>query len=404
MSADPASRVNYFDRQYIRLAELSDEQAYHLQMHRRHNLSHHSWGIVTGLDLVLENGAPVVRPGLAVDGYGRELLLAERRPFDREEFDRRGSNRIDLWLEYRLALSSDAQAPVDCGASDPRAYYRATERAEVYSTTAGARPDPRRPPGVPAEALEEPQLATPDDPARRWPVYLGRAIMQVPASGPPTFTVDAADRVYVGLNAELIDHPGNASRIELGRRPPHIDEKKIGDDTFGYAADPDRDFAVFVPNTDSPLKPALSIYKAASQINGTAEIHGNLVLDGSSLQFTKSGVTGDDAASPDGDPAMYRATGTAGDELRIDVGELNAADRSIVIGLTKDGKFQPALSIRFPGAMNADGTVNPQVTVHGDLDIEGTINSPDIRTRTVTEDVAVLLTGMIQAAIASGGS
>ena len=31
MSAAPAIRVNYFDRQFIRLAELRDEQAYHLQ-------------------------------------------------------------------------------------------------------------------------------------------------------------------------------------------------------------------------------------------------------------------------------------------------------------------------------------------------------------------------------------
>lgn len=401
MSATPASRVNYFDRQYIRLSELNDEQAYHQQLHRRHNLSHHSWGIVVGLDLLLQGDRPVVLPGLAIDGYGRELLLLERRPFGRDLFDRLATNRIDLWLEYRVEQTDDPLAPIECGTGDRRKYYRATERAEIYAMRAGARPDPRRPPGVPPEALEEPLLSTPDDPAKRWPVYLGRMMMQTPASGPPTFTVEAADRVYIGLNAEVIDHPGNPSRVELGRRPSRVDFRTIGEDTYRYSANPERDFAVFVPNltaedpTAQELQPTISVYGTATQILGTTEVHGNVVLDGASLQFPR--VTATPEHATDSQPAIYRAT----DELRIDVGELNNADRSLVLGVSKDGKFQPAMTVLFPANMG-NGNVNPVVKVHGDLHIDGTIQSPDIRTRTLTEDVAALLTGMIQAAIASG--
>src|SRR5262245_16990596 len=116
MSAVPASRVNYFDRQFIRLAELTDEQAYHQQLHRRHNLSHHSWGIVAGLALTTDNdGRPVVQPGLAVDGYGRDLLLLNRRVFSRDDFDRFATSRLDLWLEYRLAFADGG--PVECGSA-----------------------------------------------------------------------------------------------------------------------------------------------------------------------------------------------------------------------------------------------------------------------------------------------
>jgi hypothetical protein len=409
MSASPASRVNYFDRQYLRLSELTDEQAYHLQLHRRHNLSHHSWGIVVGLELVLQEDRPVVLPGLAVDGYGRELLLLERKPYSRDDFDRLGTNRIDLWLEYRLTYSTDPLAPIDCGAADQRMPYRAIERAEVFSLRAGARPDPRRPPGVPSEVFEEPQLATPDDPAMRWPVYLGRILMQIPASGPPTFTIEAADRAYAGLNAELIDHPGNAARIELGRRSAREDEKRIGDETFRYAADATRDFAVFVPPREpvapadaTALEPTLSIYPTFTQILGSAHVDGNVLLDGTALQFKKRIDVAGEPPSPDGHPALYRASGTS-DELRIDVGELNNADRSFVLGVSKDGVFKPAVTIRFPGTMTG-GNVDPVVTVHGDLHIEGTIQSNDIRTRTLTEDVAAQLTGMMQAAITSGGS
>lgn len=404
MSAIPASRVNYFERQYIRLSELTDEQAYHQQVHRRHNLSHHSWGIAVGLELLVQEERPVVRPGLAIDGYGRELLLVDRRSFSRDDFDRLGTNRIDLWLEYRLTFSDDPRAPVDCGAADPRRHYRATERAEITLERAGALPDPRKPPGVPPEALKEPLLATPDDPALRWPVYLGRVIMELPNQGTPTFRVEASNRLYVGLNAELVDHPGTSARLELGHRPVAEEIKAIGEDTFKYSKDPDRDFAVFVPDAtvdaDTALQPVISVYGTATQIRGTAEVHGNVVLDGASLQFRRTS-----GAPPptDGHPAIYRTSETTGDELRIDVGELNNGARSLVLGVSKDGKFQPAIAIRFPGDLGT-GKVNPIVTVHGDLHIEGTIESRDIRTRTVTEDVAAQLTGMIQAAIASSGS
>lgn len=391
MTVASASRVNYFERQFIRLAELRDEQAYHVQLRRRHNLSHHSWGIVLGLEIVREqDGRPAVRPGLAVDGYGRELLLVDRRVVGRDVFDRYGTSRLDVWLEYELDLADDRLAPVECGSDDPRRRYRATERAQLVFTRGGARPDPRRPPGVPPEALAEPLLDTPDDPRHRWPVYLGRIIMDLPTSGTPQFQIDTADRVYVGLSAEIIDHPGNATRLELGRRPLDEDARTIGDDEIKYEAASDRDFAVFVPGTDTPLHPTIAVYPRGTEIRGTAAVHGNLVLDGASLQFPDA--TGEGPGT-DGQPAVYRA---ASGELRIDLGSLDAADRRLVLGVTKDGDFHAALEIEFPTAMTS-GTTSPRVIVHGDLRIEGIIKSDDVRTRTVTEEVAALLTGMVQA-------
>ncbi len=398
MPLSPASRVNYFDRQFIRLAELRDEQAYHLQQHRRHNLSHHTWGIVLGLEVLKEDGMPVVRPGLAVDGYGRELLLLNREPVGRAEFDRLGSSRLDLWLEYRLDLEDSALAPAGCDAANPNPGYRATERAEVVVTRGGARPDPRHPPGVPATAFEEPLLATPDDAVQRWPVYLGRIVMDIPAAGDPSFTIDTADRVYVGLNAELIDHPGTAGRIELGRRPADEDVKRIGADEFTYAPGPTRDFAVFAPGTaPGPLQPTLAVYGTATQIRGTTEVHGNLVLDGAALQFPDAG--GGDFASSDGMPAIYRS----GDELRLDMGALEDGARTLAIGVTKDGVFTKAIEVHFDSATGVAAS-NAKVTVYGDLHVEGTIDADDVRTRTVTEEVAALLSGMVQTTIAAGSA
>ena len=402
MSAVLASRVNYYERQFIRLAEMRDEQAYHRQLHRRHNLSHHAWGIVAGLELVLESGQPVVRPGFAVDGYGRDLLLVDRGVFRRDDFDRLGTARLDLWLEYQLDIVDDPASISTCdiargdGASQP---YRAIERAGIVAVRGGSLPDPREPPGVPATALDEPLLETPDDPRQRWPVYLGRIVMSLPANGEPVFIVDSSNRVYAGVNAATLDHPGNASRVELGRMSTEDGLKRIGDDTYRYAAVPRCDFAVFVPeagddapsepapNSTPPLQPTLAISGESTQIRGTTQVHGNLVMDGASLQFSQPS-----AEQTQPDPSIYRT----GDELRIDVGSLQAGKRALVIGVMNGDEFLKALEVRYDGPSG-----EPVVVVHGDLHIEGTIDSSDTRTRTVTGDVATLLTGMVQAAIAA---
>jgi len=400
MSVSPATRVNYFDRQFIRLAEMRDEQAYHLEMRRRHNLSHHSWGIVTGLDLLIRaDGQAAVTPGLAVDGYGRELLMLDYRVIVRADFDRYGTSRLDLWLEYQVEFADDRTAPIECGATEPRQKYRATELAQLVLTRGGSRPDPAHPPGVPKEAFEPPQLDTPDDPAQRWPVYLGRVVMELPPSGPPKFIVDAADRVYAGLRAEVIDHPGNAARVEIGHRPPVQESRTIGEVEVKYSANDKRDFAVFVPPIDSTggaLEPTIAVEGGQTQIMGDAVVHGNLVLDGSSLQFPNP-IPSNHQPATDGYPALYYITDSGADELRLDLGSLNLATRKLVLGAAKDGKFQSALEVSFSN----DPVPQPTVRIVGDLRIEGAIACEDVRVRTVTEEVAALLAGMVQAGIAT---
>jgi hypothetical protein len=401
MTAIPASRVNYSEHQYLRLAEFHDEQAYHIALRRRHNLSHHSWGIVTGLELVLEQKVPVVRPGLAIDGYGRELLLLDRFTVDRPVFDRYGTNRLDLWLEYDLA-GADAGAPAaTCDPATPRQQYRAIERARVVVERASAGPvEPRRPEIVPAEALDAVIGATPDDPLRRWPVYLGRLGMKISEAGTPEYTVVPAGLPYIGLNAEIIDHPGNASRLELGRADPSVDDRRdIGGETCVYKGETGREFAVFVPPDDgdlSSLKPTIAVTDGATQIRGTTVVHGNLVLDGSSLLFLNA-VAEKDVDVTEG-PAIYRVA-AGGDELRIDFGDSALAVRRFVLGLTKDGQFQPALEITLENGKSA-----PTVTVKGDFRVEGTFAGNDIRLRTLSQDLIPQLAAMLQLGILSGGA
>src|SRR4029450_10724774 len=101
MSAEATARVQYFDRQYLRTQDFVAEQAYHLAMRRRHNIGHHTWGIVTGLELVSDASGLYVRPGFAIDGYGRELILPDRVAIDGQVFLDKGAV-LDVALVYNL--------------------------------------------------------------------------------------------------------------------------------------------------------------------------------------------------------------------------------------------------------------------------------------------------------------
>ena len=402
MTAVPAMRVNYFDRQFLRLAEFRDEQAYHIALRRRHNLSHHSWGIVTGLAIVKEETVLVLQPGLAVDGYGRELMLADRVTIDRAVFDRYGAARLDVWLEYELG-SADAGAPAD--ACDPLASgheYRAIETSHVvFERAAAADVDARSPRVVPADVIGASLPDTPDDPKQRWPVYLGRVSMKLGPTGAPELNVEQSALAYVGLNAELIDHPANSARIELGHRwraPATADQRDIAGETWTYQGEAGRAFAVFIPGTDPDvaLAPIISVTEQSTQIRGTTEIHGDLVLDGSTLVFPEA--VAESTVKADHDPAIYRAT-NGGDELRIDLGDTATAARKLVIGVTKDGQFRPVLEIAMP-----TGGTAPQVTITGDLHVQGTFSGPDIRLRTLSQDLIPQLAAMLQVGVLTGSA
>lgn len=78
MADDVTQRMNYFDHQFLRVDDFSQEQSYQLDRRRRHNRLLHVWGIAEGLTLTAANGATgvTVQPGTAIDGAGREIVLA----------------------------------------------------------------------------------------------------------------------------------------------------------------------------------------------------------------------------------------------------------------------------------------------------------------------------------------
>ena len=108
MTEEDIKRLNYYNRQYLGFKDFRDEQKYHIEMRRRHNIAHHSWGIVVGLKLEEKKnegqdvGVDVyIQPGMAVDGFGREILVLQPYKLDPALFDTfTDKKHREVWMAY----------------------------------------------------------------------------------------------------------------------------------------------------------------------------------------------------------------------------------------------------------------------------------------------------------------
>jgi hypothetical protein len=407
------SRVHYFPQQYLRRQDFSDEQAYQIALRRRHNIAHHSWGIVIGLDLAVEEGQLLVRPGFAIDGYGRELFLPAKFPISTGEFRRLNSNRLDVWLNYDA--TADSPPPpgyLSCDPAHPGAYYRTNETPRISLERAPvSRVNARQPKPVPPALADSPaQLQTPDDPRVLWPVYLGRMTFSPEEADPQKqILIDASDRPYAGIVAEAIDNPADAVRVEVGRVADRPDRRTIAGTTVTYNKTSPRAFAIFVPpaTTDPQasslqLDPRFEIDTSGKNfLRGATTLHGNLELAGGAVQFPEPAHVDDSITRLN--PSIYRASVNPNDELRIDLGDL-ANNPVFVIGFTADdGTFRPSLKLSY---VVTDGSPDPQpvVTIYGDLVLNGLVQSPDVIFRSLsTEALNALISSFQAGVIAAGG-
>jgi 6-phosphogluconolactonase (cycloisomerase 2 family) len=85
------ARNNYFTGKLLVERDFTDEQRYYLGKLRRHNQRLHGWGTVCGLKVV-EHPNPacqpqyvLIKPGMAVDCCGREILVQQEEYFDYEQ-------------------------------------------------------------------------------------------------------------------------------------------------------------------------------------------------------------------------------------------------------------------------------------------------------------------------------
>lgn len=206
--ANNIERLNYYEREYLRSFDFTAEQNYHLEMRRRLNLALHLWGIVEGLDVKkgeLVPGAPeqfYISPGMAIDAYGREVLLFAPYILNEDDVVR---NRINIPGRYSVFIgyTSDLATPPSAGFRVCDLEDQYTRRQESYeiiiSNTLDDKFDEKKTP-IP---LATDELS--DDPKKNpWLVRLGS--VDVAAD----LTISNAwpkNRTYIGLRAQRIEAP-----------------------------------------------------------------------------------------------------------------------------------------------------------------------------------------------------
>ena len=162
-------RLRYYEREYLRSFDFEAEQRYHMEMRRRLNLALHLQGIVDGLELLMDTAAGVtsisVTAGMAIDAYGREIVLFAPYTLSEEDIVRiTVPGEYSVWAAYSRAPSRPPAATHRiCNLEDQ--FTRWTESAKIIVANGIGR-NPLDAPG-PAATLS-------DDPERNpWPVLLG---------------------------------------------------------------------------------------------------------------------------------------------------------------------------------------------------------------------------------------
>ena len=82
MSEKPLDRLNYYNGQRLEAADLKLEQQYHIRVRRWLNKSLYTTGIARGLEVIKDPvnlGNVFVRPGMALDVEGREIILLDQK-------------------------------------------------------------------------------------------------------------------------------------------------------------------------------------------------------------------------------------------------------------------------------------------------------------------------------------
>ena len=73
-------RTNFFFGQLLGVADFEREQQYLLNRLRSHNRFAHGWGVLSGLQVLIDRSEVVVKPGIAIDCEGNEIRVhAEHR-------------------------------------------------------------------------------------------------------------------------------------------------------------------------------------------------------------------------------------------------------------------------------------------------------------------------------------
>jgi hypothetical protein len=108
---EPRSRVNFFTGRIVSADDLRDEQEQSRARQWLHNRLLHGNGVVSGLDVAVEGNEVQVSAGVAIDGLGREIILAERLGVDAGGVVPENHGRIQLVLAWAEEPADEVVGP-----------------------------------------------------------------------------------------------------------------------------------------------------------------------------------------------------------------------------------------------------------------------------------------------------
>lgn len=379
MSDEAIERVRFYPGQFLRAEDLADDQRYHLDRSRRHHVGHHSFGIVRGLRLQLEEDGLFLTPGLGVDGYGRELVVPRRLPLDVPgAFLERGTDVLDVWLVYTLERAEGApEGYATCATGDTA--YRVRESPRLrYAAPDPEDTDRRSPRTVPAADRDfGPHRTPPDDPIEDWPLFLG----QVRRAADGSYTIDDDDRPYAGLVGEEIVAASGRAKVQVGAER---------DD------DPYR-FGVRVRGVAPEDVPRLGVLRTGDVVLvGETSFLGNVTVGGA-LELESAPAR----TAPRPWSLYHEEAADGSHELHMELPSSTTASvqHEVVVGAwravtlpdgSEEERFAPCLTVA------EDGTV----TVHGNLVVEGTLIAGDRLPVTLSSEAYALMNAAFLSGVA----
>jgi hypothetical protein len=351
MPGNLIERTNYYQRQFLGAEDFKAQAAYHRFMRHRHNLGHHTFGIVVGLELVerTREGNPnardvFVQPGMAVDGYGREIIVLQPHklnPMDFEAFH--DLRHREVWIAYDEEFTDPPELGYGvCEVDDPFSRIRETFRIVIEPS-----PPVRDAIVVDGKAVGPPPLPSPDN--LTIPPDESTAYQELPDDGGATRWLirlgsvqwDGGNRQFVSATpARLIEDRQYAGNVTAQILAPAA-ELRIRD-RWTDPLPPLEDDGAELGGVAVSLEGSLTVERLIAA-KGDVQIHGRL------LDFR------DRAGGANGNEFTIRRDESAagGEDLQIKIGDQSAGENRLAIRSGTTDK----VTIADDGTTEIDGNV-----------------------------------------------
>lgn len=314
MTPNQIKRVRYFERQFLGTRDFQDEQTYHIAMRRKHLIGHHRFGIVTGLGISQDSASKVwsVQPGMAVDGWGREIIVLAPVPLDTARImdqlrDAPSPAKLKVWIAYYIEkVNLPLPGYEDC--DQPDQFTRVQESFRLIYADNPPMGDPTKPPDPFEKLQDDPKLAP-------WPVYLGTITWDIDPA-------NAAQKV-IAKPMDVVDPRDGQSRQYIGLVGAEITPPIVAQND---------------PPSNPPLKTTLTLRAEETNVTGQSAgtsnrliVDGDVQLNGGKLDLRAGGGGEADA------PLLAYRGGVK--DFRVQIGD-NATDGArLVVGPGSEEKL-----------------------------------------------------------------